>query len=104
MKAININTLTSLGYKFSKQHDSNLYQRKIDTDFVCDLNDKLHFNIKEYELPIVNTISYTIGICAEKKDIWYDLKIYSLNEEELMNNLEKLEKQLLTMWSTLKED
>lgn len=82
------------------------FQRRVDTDdgfssSLCQCNGKLLINVKRFEYTIngVKTNSCEIAIIHENQyGTWCDLKIYSLNEDDLMENIEKYESKLIAMW------
>lgn len=89
------------------------YQRRINTDDIeykgyplCACNDKLFINITHYDYTLngVNHTSYTIELVHENKESeWCDLKVYSLSEQQIKDNLSKYEKKLLDMWKVFAE-
>lgn len=87
----------------------NYYQKRIDIfeDYekypLCHCNDKLFINITESVtedlISEVVTNSYEIELCAEnKKDLWYQFKIYSIDSEDIQKNLNRYEKEILDFW------
>lgn len=83
------------------------WQRRVDLadDFqypLCQCNDKLHININFYSYQLNSQIkheSYEIFIVGENNDSdWYDIKIYGIKADELVDNLKKYETKLLNMW------
>ena len=107
------------GYKLWKTETDQFtgvtkhYQRRIDTDDIeykgyplCACNDKLFINITHYDYTLngVNRTSCTIELVHENKESeWCDLKVYSLSEEQIKDNLSKYEKKLLDMWKVFAE-
>ncbi|MNQ49292.1 hypothetical protein D3C85_631990 [compost metagenome] len=100
------------GYKNYQTETDSLgtvekWQKRVDTkpEFsrypLCHCNDKLFLNIEGYDYTIgeVKYHSYSIFLVHENKHgEWCDLKIYSISEEELVDNLKRYELQLLDMW------
>ena len=100
------------GYKkYNEKLDSfgttGSYQKRIDTikEYehypLCQCNDKLFLNILHscYQVNGQPYEGFEMFLVHENKaGDWCDLKIYSLNEEKILANLGKYEKQLLNMW------
>lgn len=101
------------GYKHYKTETDSIgigntkyYQRRVDTDEgfdypLCQCNDRVSINIEVWNLTLNgrNDISCSMSLVHENQNgEWCDLKIYSLTEDELWNNLKSLEDKLLAMW------
>lgn len=103
--------LTFQGYKMYDDQTDDLgitysYQRRVDTDKgfsypLCKCNDAVYIDIKyyEYRLNQIDRKSCEISITLENGEgNWCDIKIYSLNPEDLQENIKKYEGKVLAMW------
>ena len=103
--------LESKGYKLYKTEEfmnsgtSQFYQRKVDTSGLriplCNLNEALFLNITKYDYYVTSDfhLSYEISLTHENQfGAWCDLKIYSISDKMLEDNLAHYENQLLRMW------
>ncbi len=106
----------SRGYKhWDTRHNAlgvtKYYQRRVDTDEgfdlpLCHCNEKLYINIEHSDFNIngTNHNSCEISLTHENNEgKWCDLKIYSLKEYDLLDNLDKYEAKLLAMWKVFNE-
>ena len=101
----------SIGYKHWDTKKDSVgttlsYQRRIDTDDgfslpLCACNDKVLINISPFEFNVqgLKRNSCDIGLVHENESgEWCNLKIYSLEENDLLESIEKYESKLLAMW------
>ena len=111
--------LEQQGYKLWKTETEQFigvtkhYQRRVDTDDIeyegyplCACNDRLFINITHYDFTLngVNHTSSIVQLVHENKDgEWCDLRVYSLSEQQIKDNLSKYEKKLLDMWEVFAE-
>lgn len=79
-----------------------LLQKRVNSKSVCETNDKLHITI-EYSLfdAFENYGRYQIGIRAEKNELWWDLKAYSLSDDEILSRIEEIEKTLIELFNKI---
>lgn len=77
-----------------------LYQKRVDSINVCDTNERLYINVRQYNID--NRKSYEVDITAEKNGSWWILKAYSINENEL-NKLPEIELKLIHIFNALSE-
>jgi len=96
----------SNGYKkFTSRVDDLgfIYQKRVESELVCSLNDKLHININPSYIEFNNDSIYAkfkMSIVAENKDIWYDLGVYGLDLSE-SDKIPMIEENLIIMFNTL---
>lgn len=91
-------------FKKRDHHNSQmLFQKKVISDSVCDLNEKLSVNIDVSDILINDKLVLFIeaSITAEKKSIWYELKAYSLTKKDLLNRLDEIEENLIRMFNII---
>lgn len=87
------------------------FQKRMDKDEVfpyplCATNDKILINISHSVFTIQDQKhdSYEMYLVHENQDgYWCDLKIYSLNEEDIRQNINYLEQKLLKLWGVFAE-
>lgn len=82
----------------------NLYEHRLtdlETNSVCETNDRLCIHINEYQFKDSHP-QYEVSIVAERHSLWWDLKAYSLNAEELVNKIESIENNLIAAFNSLK--
>lgn len=105
-------TFESIGYKHWDTKKDSVgtttlsYQRRIDSDEgfslpLCACNDKVLINIRSFEFNVqgLKRNSCDIGLIHENEcGEWCNLEIYSLEEKDLLENIEKYEYKLLAMW------
>lgn len=116
--------LINSGYKMWKEEKDSFsnkwqYQKRLDNkqDFdqsvpLCFCNEKLLINIIEYRFDNPSVIlltehsnSFEMYICHENfEGEWCDIKIYSLRDSEIKENLTKLEDKLISMWKVFAND
>jgi hypothetical protein len=110
MRSKIIELIKSKGYKEFKSGlyaDRLCFQRRVESEVVCECNDRLHINIfchpKDNILHLVPNAndSYEMQIVAENKSVWYDLKAYGLSEDDISENIETLENNLIKMFNSL---
>lgn len=116
--------LVQNNYNFWKQEVTNIpahmnmlfnyYQKRVDVfeDYehypLCQCNNKLFINILEAAttnlISGVVSSSYEIELCAENnQQLWYQFKIYSIDSEDIQNNLNLYEKDILDFWKLANE-
>lgn len=79
----------------------NVYQRRItETDAVCETNEKLFININEYKFHGISE-SLDVEIIAERSGIWWTLKAYSLNHNDVFLRLDEIEKKLIQFFNAI---
>lgn len=107
-------------WKVDTEHLSNggwitteMYQKRLDTldKFsdapLCFCNDKLLINVDycKYHINNVTSSSYSISIVhSDSNDLWCDLKIYSVSEQDMKEQLVELEERLVSMWKVFYGD
>jgi hypothetical protein len=103
--------LESLGYKHYPDKDvkwpvieKSLFQVTVPSLAVCETNDKLSINIEKWQFHFSEKPSYEISITAERGGEWWDLKCYSVNEENLIKNLESIRSTLIMMFNSIPAD
>lgn len=86
------------------------YQKRVDWlegwDNVplCRCNDKLFININQSTADAFPP-SFSIELVHEgEDDVWADLKLYSITQEQIENNLSKYEEKLKKMWVVFNEE
>ena len=68
---------------------------------LCETNDKVHLNIDAGYLLINGEgyTNYTFSITQEANEIWCDLKLYSISEDDIMKiGLDEFEKRMVELW------
>lgn len=103
--------LLQVGYKMWNEKVDSIgvvqnYQKRVDSQYpdvpLCSTNEKLFINITHYSYHLPDGRSFEgfeIYLVHENKSgIWCDLKIYSLSEQRLVDNLHRLEDNLIGMW------
>lgn len=103
--------LITLGYKefncsHLKDYQKYFLQKRFESKSVCDTNDKLFINITYNDLKSIYLGSnlnntFDIELMAEKNNQWYNLKCYGVNENELLENLYRIENNLINAFNTL---
>lgn len=94
------------GYKYYKQPYewpvtfSCLWQKRVDSDIVCETNDRLHINIYEFAYHEGKS-SFEVEITAERNGLWWKLKCYSLDEKGLEERLSDIEDVLVKMFCSI---
>lgn len=104
-------TFEQVGYKLWNSETTPFgttkkYQRRVDTDPefsspLCECNERVHINIEtfSYDLGTGERTTCQIGLIHENsKGEWCDLSIYSLQPDELIDNIEKYEGKILKLW------
>lgn len=100
------------GYKCWKSESDSWgttkhYQKRLDTleeysEYpLCYCNDTLLINItySEYVVGDSKNCSYQLYLVHENQGgVWCDLKLYSLSEDQLINDLQLYEMKILEMW------
>lgn len=79
-----------------------LYQKRVESESVCETNDRLSINVREYRILEASQSTYEVDIVAEKDGLWWELKAYSLNEAELVAKLDSIEDRLIKMFNSIK--
>lgn len=103
--------LIKLGYKefnysFLKDYQKYFLQKRVESKSVCDVNDKLFINIIYNDLKSIYLGSnlnntFDIELMAEKNNQWYNLKCYGVNENELLDNLKRIEQNLINAFNVI---
>ena len=99
--------ITDNGYKqFKEKHEhpctyKTLLQKRVESEQVCELNDRLSINIDvhEYDLGKSKYESYEVSIVAEKRGKWWKLSCYSLTRKEIANELKEVEETLIRLFN-----
>jgi hypothetical protein len=98
---------TEQGYKEYKETFKHPYkyktllQKRVDSECVCECNDKLSININvaEFDLGHTNHESYEIEIVAEKRAKWWKLSCYSMTRAEITSGLKDVEDTLIRLFN-----
>lgn len=83
---------------------NNVWQKRIDNERVCETNDKLFINIKEWQMEEYKDNpppKYTIEIVAEYNKLWWQLGCYSLSEQELIEKHDEIVEILIKLFNTI---
>ena len=91
-------------YKEEYEHPykyKTLLQKRVESEAVCECNDKLSINIKVSELDLGGRTheSYKIEIVAEKRSKWWNLSCYSMNRNEITSDLKDVEQTLVRLFN-----
>ena len=78
-----------------------LLQKHVESEAVCECNDRLSINIKVSELDLGDKTheSYEIEIVAEKRSKWWNLSCYSMNRGEITSDLKDVEQTLIRLFN-----
>ena len=105
MKDSTVKFLIKRGYKEYKQKEEDgfkkrIFQRMIDSNLVCDTNDNLAIQVRFFDIETSDykNQSFQVDLCAEKNELWFDLKVYSITESQLVEKLDIIEMQLKQMF------
>lgn len=92
--------LVDNGYKkcSGDYNGATLWQKRVDSERVCETNERLFINVWEYS---EFTHSFEVEITAEYKAKWWVLKVYSLGEEQLTNELQDIEQTLIKLFNAI---
>ena len=98
---------TEHNYKEYKENYEHPYtyktslQKRVESEAVCECNDKLSINIVVSEIDLGNKKheSYEIEIVAEKKSKWWKLSCYSMNRDEITSDLKDVEQTLVRLFN-----
>lgn len=104
--------LESRGYKWfphpleksNEFAEKNSYQRKVESEALCECNGNLCVNIREWKWLSVmekGRVSYEIELTAERKGKWWNFKVYCINKKELETQLEEIEKTLVKLFNQI---
>ena len=117
MKQATKDFLLQVGYKMWKEKVDSIgvvqhYQKRVDPQYpdvpLCSTNEKLFINITHYSYYLPDGRSsegFELYLVHERPDErWCDLKIYSISEQDLLDNLEKYEHTLISMWKVFYEE
>ena len=95
--------------KYSKEeNESRLFCKSVNTKFHCFCNNKsvqICVNYHDFILPdtaIIGMLDIGITACSNA-DLWYQLKCYSITPNDLINNLVKLERDVIRAWEAVNE-
>jgi len=104
------NFLKNEGYKLYPQlveypyTKRNLWQKQISNERVCETNEKLFINVLQYQFEEYTEVEhekFEVYIVAEFHEKWWDIKCYSLSQEEIIYDLHSLESTLIKMFNTI---
>jgi len=103
--------LLQTGYRMWKEKVDSIgvvqnYQKRVDSQYpnapLCSSNEKLFINITYYSYHLPDggmsegfEVYLAHGI---ESDIWCNLKIYSVSEQQIVDDLYQLEGKLIKMW------
>lgn len=81
---------------------NNLWQKEVESKRVCECNNRLHLNIREYEIENeYNIETYTIEIVAEYNGMWWTLNSYSLSKESLIERHDEIHDTLIRLFNEI---
>ena len=97
------------GYReYKQQNDSNftyktLLQKRVDSECVCECNDRLSITINVSLLYLSDSYyeSYEIEIVAEKNKMWWKLSCYSMTRDEIKGRLKEVEETLVRLFNNI---
>jgi len=111
MRQETLDFLTDNGYRMWKEKVDSIgvvqnYQKRVDSQYpnapLCSSNEKLFINITYYSYHLPDnrvTEGFEIYLVhGIESDIWCDLKIYPISEQQMVNGLRQFEDKLIEMW------
>jgi hypothetical protein len=98
---------TEQGYKEYKEKFEHPYkyktllQKRVDSECVCECNDKLsiNINVSEFDLGDRTHESYEIEIVAKKRAKWWKLSCYAMTRTEITRGLKYVEETLIRLFN-----
>lgn len=94
--------LESKGYYHFDSGVTNGFSKKVESDALCETNNKLTIVVNEWVPPLPDhPTSTSVSIRAEKRGIWWNLQAYSLGEGEIYEKLDEIEKDLIKIFNAL---
>lgn len=91
-------------YSDSLYENRKLFQKEVESEAVCELNENLAVNVFEWDHSMYNpksVLMYEVEITAERKGQWWKLCSYSYTAEELEEKLEFIEQTLIKLFNTI---
>ena len=84
-------------------HPKYFFQKHVESESVCELNNKLFINVEISHFEIANNLHEYINveIRAEKYGKWWILACYSLKFIELEKNIFEIENRLIKIFNAL---
>lgn len=80
------------------------FSKRVKSESVCDLNDKLTINVTCWKISLPNsagTEQIDVSVIAEKDELWYDLKVYSILHSEFKERINEIEKTLVKLFNQI---